>query len=106
MVNIYDSIRNENGDVISDRTRLFVREKEIGENGEILGFTSGRSAIADGTGHQYVVDEYIIEQVGKLQIVNGELVVKDGEVIEEPEKTPEEIEREQLLARLAELDGA
>lgn len=103
---MYERIKDENGNPIAGRTMLFIPSDEVDDEDNINGFISGFGAVVSRTGHTFIVDDYLIDQTHKLKIINGELVVKDGETLDVPEKTPEEIEREQLLARLAELDGA
>ena len=105
-INVYERIKDENGNPIAGRTMLFIPSDEVDDEDNINGFISGVGAVVSRTGHTFIVDDYLIDQTHKLKIINGELVVKDGETLDVPEKTPEEIEREQLLARLAELDGA
>lgn len=103
MLNIYQDIRDEDGGVVSGRTKLFI--KETLEDGSIDLYMSGLACIPETSGTLFIVDEYIIEQIEKVQFVDGVLSVKDSEELTVPEKTEEEIEREQLLARLAELDA-
>ena len=53
----------------------------------------------------FIVDDWLIDQLDKVQFIDGELSVKDGEELIPPVKTEKEIQREALLKQLAELDS-
>lgn len=91
MVKTYDELLDNNGLIIGDRTRLFIRNKDIEEDGTIKQFFSGSSFIVDEPGTQFIVDHYVINQIEKLQVVDGFLTVKDGVQIQERIMSPEEI---------------
>ena len=101
MVNIYDSLRNENGDLINGRTKLFIIN--IQDDGTVGEYISGIACVPEGNGTMFIVDDYVVEQIDKLMFIGGELKVKDGETIEEPIKSEVEIQEEELLRQLAEL---
>jgi len=103
MVKIYENIRDDSGNLIRGLTKLFITNTE--EDNSIGEFLSGTACVPEGNGTMFIVDEWLIDQVNKLQLVDGQLSVKDSEELTIPEKTAEEIEREKLLARLAELDA-
>lgn len=103
MVNIYDSLRNENGDMASGRTKLFILSTE--EDGSIRDFLSGYAIVPESQGSLFITDEYVVEQIDKLQFKGGVLSVKDGEELIPPAKTEKELQREALLKQLAELDS-
>lgn len=104
MIKKYENIRDANGSRITGRTKLFI--EDVDEQGEITKCLCGDAIVPDASGIMFIVDSYVAESVDKLILKDGDLIVKDGETIEEPTKSAEEIEREQLLARLAELDEA
>ena len=103
MVNIYDSLRNENGDMVAGRTKLFV--SAVKEDGTIENFLSGYAIVPEAQGTLFIIDDYVIEQIDKLQFIDGVLSVKDGETLIPPVKTERELQREALLKQLAELDS-
>ncbi|SDK43846.1 hypothetical protein SAMN05216187_108133 [Jeotgalicoccus aerolatus] len=103
MVNIYDSLRNENGDMVTGRTKLFILSTE--EDGTIRDFLSGYAIVPETQGYMFITDEYVVEQIDKLQFKDGVLSVKDGEELIPPVKTEKELQREALLKQLAELDS-
>lgn len=97
----YKEIRDENGQVIEGRTHLFVTECDT--DGSIINSQSGASIVPEGSGTLFVVDDWLIPQIDKLQFVDGNLVVKDGETIETPVKSEIDLQEEELLRQLAEL---
>ena len=103
MVNIYDNLRDEHGELVNGRTKLFV--KSCDDVGVILEFTHGVAFTVDESGTQFIVDDWLIEQLDKVQFIDGVLSVKDGETLTPPVKTEKELQREALLKQLAELDA-
>lgn len=101
MVNIYENIRGDSGDLVRGRTKLFIKNTET--DGSIGEFLSGGACVPEGNGTMFIVDEWLIPQIDKLLFINGELKVKDGETIEEPKKSGIELQEEELLRQLAEL---
>lgn len=87
----------------SDRRIVFITTNS---DGIILSSTVSRGqVVVDSPGHTFIVDDYVAEQITKFKVISGNLELIEGEELTIPEKTAEEIEREQLLARLAELDA-
>ena len=105
MVKTYDELRDENGITYKERTRLFIRNSEINSEGEFGEFESGNATVFDASGYQFIVDDYVISQIDKLKVVDGKLILKDGETLTSPVKTEKELQREALLKQLAELDS-
>lgn len=103
MVNIYDELWDTDGNIIAGRTKLFVPNTCVDEEGNITSAQSGILTTASTSGYMYIVDEWITETTEKLKIINGVLMVKDGEVLVEPEKTDLEMEEEALKKRIAEI---
>ena len=101
MVKTYDELRDENGITYKGRTRLFVRHSEINSEGEFGEFESGNAAVFDASGYQFIVDDYVISQINKLKIVDGNLVVRVGEEIMPPTKTEKELKIEEIERQLA-----
>lgn len=103
MVKIYENIRGDSGDLVRGRTKLFIKNtKTDGSIGELI---SGIACVPEGNGTMFIVDEWLIEQIDKVQFVNGDLSVKDGEELIPPVKTEKELQREALLKQLAELES-
>ena len=105
MINIYNNIRDENDVFISGRTFLFIGNNDIDEQGNINTPTFGLGFSPETSGNLFIVDEWLIEQLDKVQFKDGVLSVKDGEELIPPVKTEKELQREALLKQLAELDS-
>ena len=103
MINIYSTNKDDEGNIISDRTILFIREFD--DEGNIQTFQSGNFFTPDTNGVLLVVDSFIISQIDKLIYKDGTLSVKQGMEIIEPKKSQKELQREALLKQLAELDS-
>ena len=103
MINIYGSIRNDKGALIAGRTKLFIEETD--DSGTILKSKGGTLLTPEGTGTMFIVDDWLIDQLDKVQFIDGVLSVKNGETLTPPVKTEKELQREALLKQLAELDS-
>lgn len=103
MVNIYDSLRGETGDMVLGRTKLFILSTE--EGGTIENFLSGYAIVPEAQGTLFITDDYVVEQIDKLKFLDGVLSVKDGEEVLPPVKSEKELQRESLLKQLAELES-
>ena len=103
MINIYNSLRDENDTLLPNRTILFIRKDEINENGEFDLYSYGLGVSLDGSGYSFIVDDWLIDQLDKVVFKDGTLKVKEGEELVEPVKSELEREEEELLKRLAEL---
>lgn len=103
MVNIYNSLRDEYDNLINGRTKLFIKSTE--DDGAINEYIRGVAFNPEGNGTMFIVDEWLINQLDKIQFVEGALKVKDGEELIPPVKTEKELQREALLKQLAELDS-
>lgn len=101
MVNVYNSIRDDNGNINRDRTKLFILSTL--EDGSIEDYLDGYAVVPEDSGTLFIVDQWIIDQVDKLKLNEGQLVVKDGEMIEAPQKSEADLQEEDLLRQLAEL---
>lgn len=101
MLNIYDSFRDENGFQIPGRTKLFITKTL--EDGSIHESHSGLAFTTEENGTLFIVDEFIIDQMHKVQFKDGVLSVKDGEEIIEPVLTDLEKQELELERQLAEL---
>lgn len=105
MINIYNSLRDENDTLLPNRTILFIRKDEIEENGEFELYSYGLGVSLDGSGYSFIVDDWLIDQLDKVVFKDGTLKVKDGEQLDEPVKSEKEKQREELLRQLALLDA-
>ena len=103
MVNIYNSLRDDYDNLINGRTKLFIKSTE--DDGSINEYIRGVAFNPEGNGTMFIVDEWLINQLDKIQFVEGALKVKDGEELIPPVKTEKELQREALLKQLAELDS-
>src|SRR5699024_2177185 len=103
MIHIYSSFRDGEGNIIKGRVKLFIRQTD--EVGNIELFQSGIMVSPEENGTMFIVDDWLIPQLDKVQFKDGQLSVKDGENIEEPVKSEKELKREELLRQLAELDA-
>lgn len=103
MVNIYDKLRDEHGELVNGRTKLFI--KTVDSDGSVSEFNHGIAFVTEENGTQFIVDDWLVGQIDKLQFVGGSLSVKKGESLDPPAKTDRELQREALLKQLAELDS-
>lgn len=103
MMEVYDDVRLPDGSIASGRTKLFI--KETLDDGTITNCQTGSLLIPDGAGTIFIVDDWLIDQLDKLQFKDGVLSVKDGEELIPPVKSEKELQREALLKQLAELDS-
>lgn len=103
MINIYESIYDENLNIIPGRTKLFIKESL--EDGAIGKHDYGISVTPEQSGTMFIIDDWLISQREKLLFIDGELLVKDGEELIPPVKSEKELQREALLKQLAELDS-
>ena len=105
MINIYNSLRDENDALVPNRTILFIRKDEINENGEFELYSYGLGVSLDGSGYSFIVDDWLINQLDNVVFKDGTLKVKEGEELVEPVKSEKELQREELLRQLALLDA-
>ena len=103
MVNIYDDLRDRAGNLISGRTKLFLKNSNL--DGEIEEYLSGVACVPEGNGVMFIVDDWLIDQLDKVIFKDGTLKVKEGEELVEPVKSEKEKQREALLRQLALLDA-
>lgn len=103
MVKIYDSIKDEYGNVIDGVTKLFIISTK--PDNTVGKFISGIACVPEGNGTMFIVDEWLIPQIDKILFVDGALSVKDGEELIPPVKSEKELQREALLKQLAELES-
>ena len=103
MVKIYDSIKDEYGNVIDGVTKLFIISTK--PDNTVGKFISGIACVPEGNGTMFIVDEWLIPQIDKIIFVDGALSVKDGEELIPPVKSEKELKREALLRQIAELDA-
>ena len=104
MVNIYDTIKDDHGNLIPGVTKLFINS--VQSDYTIGKFISGVACVPEGNGTMFIVDDWLIPQIDKLKFKDGVLSVKDGEELTPPVKSERELQREELLRQIAELDAA
>lgn len=104
MVDTYDQLKTNFGDNIRGRTKLFI--VDVDDNGNIIKSYDGTSINPEVTGTLFIVDDWLIPQLDKVQFIDGVLSVKDGEELIPPVKSEKELQREALLKQIAELDAA
>ena len=103
MLELYDDIRLSDGSIAIGRTKLFI--KETLDDGTISNCQTGSLLLPDGAGTIFIVDDWLIDQLDKVQFKDGVLSVKDDEELIPPVKSEKELQREALLKQLAELDS-
>ena len=103
MIHIYSSFRDSEGNNIKGRVKLFIRQTD--EVGNIELFQSGIMVSPEENGTMFIVDDWLIPQIDKVQFKDGALSVKDGEELIPPVKSEKELQREELLRQLALLDA-
>lgn len=103
MVNIYEELKDSDGNVLPGRTKFFIVETD--ENNNITRSYDGTSIIPESNGTLFIVDDWLIDQLDKVIFKDGTLQVKEGEQLDEPVKSKKELQREELLRQLALLDA-
>ena len=103
MIKIYENIRDDKHNIINGLTKIFIERTD--DKGNIENYLHGTLVTPEGTGTMFIVDDWLIPQLDKVQFINGKLSVKDGEELMPPVKTEKELQREALLKQLAELDS-
>ena len=102
MILIYKNLYDDDGNEVSGRKILFVAAED---DGTITSSTSSQSLAVNRTGFVYVVDENVLNNIDKFEVINGNLQLRKGEVLEEVVKSEKELQREALLKQLAELES-
>lgn len=82
MVNVYEDLRDRTGNLISGRTKLFLKNSNL--DGDIEEYLSGVACVPEGNGVMFIVDDWLIDQLDKINFVDGTLKVKDGEELIPP----------------------
>lgn len=103
MVNVYNNLRDVYDNLINGRTKLFIKSTK--EDGSIDDYIRGLAFTPEGNGTMFIVDDWLIPQLDKVQFIDGVLSVKDSEELIPPVKTEKELQREALLKQLAELES-
>lgn len=98
---LYDDFLDENEKTVINRKIVFVRSDDFGN---IKSSTKSDSVITvNKSGFVFIMDDYEAEQIDKFKVINGQLVLKDGKTIEEPQKTELQLEEEALQRQLEEI---
>ena len=103
MIKVYNDIKDDKQNVIPGLTKLFIEDAD--DAGTILNYLHGPLIVPERSGTLFIVDDWLISQLGKVKFVDGVLSVKDGEELIPPVKSEKELQREALLKQLAELDS-
>ena len=104
MITTYEQLKTDDGDNVRGRTKLLIIETD--DEGNILRSHQGTSFLPEVTGTLFIVDDWLIPQLDKVQFKDGTLSVKEGEELVPPVKSEKELKREALLRQIAELDAA
>lgn len=101
MIDIYETIYDDNLNIIPGRTKLFIKDSL--EDGTIGKHDYGISVTPEQSGTMFIVDDWLISQREKLLFINGELLVKDGEELIPPVKSQRQLQIEAIERQLAAL---
>lgn len=82
---------------------LFIIETD--DSGSIIKRNTGIAFAPLTNGTMFIVDDWLIEQLDKIQFIDGVLSVKDGETLIPPVKTEKELMMEELQRQMAELQA-
>ena len=99
---IYKSLFDSEGNEVTSRKLIFITTED---DGTITSTTSSQSLAVNRTGFVYVVDENVLNNIDKFEVINGNLQLRKGETIEKVVKSEKELQREALLKQLAELES-
>lgn len=102
MILIYKNLYDDDGNEVAGRKLLFVVAEE---DGSITSSTSSHSLAVNRTGFVYVVDENVLNNIDKFEVINGNLQLRKGETLEKVVKSEKDLQREALLKQLAELES-
>ena len=103
MIKVYNDIKDDKQNVIQGLTKLFI--EDVDDAGTLLNYLHGPLIVPERSGTLLIVDDWLIEQLDKVQFIDGGLSVKNGEELIPPVKTEKELQREALLKQLADLDS-
>ena len=103
MIHIYSSFRDSEGNNVNGRVKLFIRQTD--EVGNIELFQSGIMVSPEENGTMFIVDDWLIPQIDKVQFKDGTLSVKDGEELIPPVKSEKQLKIEELERQMAELQA-
>lgn len=103
MINVYNSLRDDNDMVIKGRTLLYIRDDDIGDEGEIVTFSAGPAITTECAGRLFIVDDWLIDQLDKVRLYYGKLAVKDDEELEPPIKSDLDLEEEEAMRLLEDI---
>lgn len=82
----------------------------VDDNKHVTSIKVGNRVVPIESGLQFYVDKHVAKQIDKVDIDFSEgkpkLVLKEGEIIEDPKKTEKELEIERLKRELEELENA
>lgn len=101
MLNIYESIQEKNDANINGRTKLFIQKSD--EDGEITLCNYGTLYTPSESGTLFIVDDWLIPQLDKVQFKDGTLSVKKGMELEPPVKSEKHLQIEAIERQLAAL---
>ena len=81
----------------------------VDDEGAITSVEVGNMTVPRKSGYQFYVDDYVAHQIDKVDIDFSDgkptLKVKEGETIDEPQKTEKELEIERLKRELEKLQN-
>lgn len=98
---IYKTLYADNGSERSNCSVIFI---EVNETGEITSITNGGKVIGvSSSGLTFVVENIVLEQIDKFEVIGRDLVLKDGEEIIPPVKSEKELQIEAIERQLAAL---
>lgn len=103
MINVYENYRDSEGYSINNRTILLLKDSDVADDGSIDTYTAGPGVVAEVSGRIFIVDEWLIDQLDKVQFKDGALSVKEGMKLEPPVKSDKQLQIEAMERQLAAL---
>lgn len=101
MVKVYDKLRDEYDNNIAGRCTLFITKSD--DNGNINECLSGIAGVPMTNGTMFIVNDWLIDQLDKVQFKDGTISVKEGMELNPPVKTEKELQIEAIERQLAAL---
>lgn len=101
MLNIYDSLIDNQRESMPSRTKLFIITTD--EDGRIDLYMHGVAFTPERNGTMFIVDKWLIPQIDKVQFKDGTLSVKEGEKLIPPVKSERQLQIEEMERQLAAL---
>ena len=94
MILIYKNLYDDDGNEVPGRKILFVAAEY---DGTITSSTSSHSLAVNQTGFVYIVDDTVLNNIDKFEVINGNLQLRKGETLEKVVKSEKRITTRSII---------